>query len=176
MKKRAIPVLSFLSTLFLVLGCLLFYFGIYRFFFDAAILGLGALSILGSLITLVMLVTILFRTSRKEAIQEVAHTINLINNGLKIPIDLDHVRIKSNSWNEKKVIETTIYDIDFDEERTQTILEIDTDINGTNQSFHLPTKHNPKTLEMYFAIQKTTFLYVDPANPAKFYLDLNFIP
>lgn len=176
MQQRAILILSFLSPLFLFLGCLLIYFGIYSFFFYSPMVALGALFLLGFVITMTMLVIILFRTSKKDAIQKVSRTINLLNNGIKIPIDLENVRIKSNSWNEKKVIETTIYDIDFDEERTQTILEIETEMNGTTQIFHLPTEHDPKTLEMYFAMQKTTFLYIDPNNPRIFYLDLNFIP
>lgn len=94
----------------------------------------------------------------------------------KVTIELDSITIKSNSWTEKQTIETTIYDLEFDHNKTQTILEIETEINERKHVFHVPVKQNPQTLEMYFAIQKTTSLYINPENPEEFYLDLRFIP
>ncbi len=138
--------------------------------------GIGILFLACAILSMVVLIIRLEKKNRAKAIEKFTQTKHLLTTGIPIPLDLDTIRIKSNSWTEKQTIQTTIYDLEFDHNKTQTILEIETKINERKHVFHVPVKQNPQTLEMYFAIQKTTSLYINPENPEEFYLDLRFIP
>ena len=98
-----------------------------------------------------------------------------IREGSKFKIDLDAVRIKSNNWDSSRFIESHFYDIEIKEHNLVTILEFDVEIRGKKETFHWPSEMEPKSLEMYFAIQRETTFYLDPADHTNFYLDLSFI-
>jgi len=100
---------------------------------------------------------------------------NMLQTVTKYRIDLDTLRIKSNKWNSSRFIENNIYDIEIKEENIQTILEFEVEISGEKKQFHWPSDLEPKSLEMYFAIQKEADFYLDPNDHSNFYLDLSFI-
>lgn len=134
---------------------------------------------IGFILFFAIMLFVLFRMSKKmakkEAVNQQQDLHNLVNHGIQIPINLEKVVIKSNQWTENQFIETNHYDIEFSKNQLQTVLEFEAEIDGQKHIFHLPSESTPKTLEMYFAIQKETNVYVDPLNLSRFYLDLSFI-
>ncbi|MDF3029058.1 MAG: hypothetical protein K0S23_3365 [Fluviicola sp.] len=134
-------------------------------------LGLGIALIL--LFGIILLFAI--RYSKKKQLKQKEEKLKIIHYGTKFTIDLDSVKIKSNKWDSSHFIENQVYDIEMKEKHLQTVLEFEIELNGQKKQFHWPCELDPKSLEMYFAIQKETNLYLDPANSEHFYLDLSFI-
>lgn len=134
-------------------------------------LALGIFMIL--LFGIVLLITIRF--SKKKVITQELEKFKNLRSGTKYRIDLDTVQIKSNKWNSSRFVENNTYDLEIKEENIQTILEFEVEINGNKKQFHWSCDLEPKSLEMYFAIQKETDFYLDPIDHSNFYLDLNFI-
>lgn len=119
---------------------------------------------------------IFIRYSQKKAVREELEKFDKLRSWNKYKVDLDTIQIKSNNWSSSHFIENTIYDIEIKEENVQTILEFEVEVNGIKKQFHWPSDLQPKSLEMYFAMQKETDLYLDPNDQSSFYLDLSFIP
>lgn len=134
------------------------------------VLGIGLIILFG----IVLLITI--RYSKKKTVIDELEKFNRMRSWTKYKVDLDKIQIKSNSWNSSRFIENQIYDIEIKEKNVQTILEFDLEINGVKKQFHWPSDRQPKSLEMYFAVQKETDFYLDPNDHSAFYLDLGFIP
>ncbi len=130
---------------------------------------------IGLMVLFVIVLVIAVRYSRKKELKEVMGKYLTAAQGTKFNIDLDTVRIKSNNWENLRFIEAHLQDIEIKEKKLQTILEFDVEINGEKKQFHFPTNLEPKSLEMYFAIQKETTFYLDPADHTNFFLDLSFI-
>jgi|GEM_PF-5996301 len=158
--------LAFLGYL-LIRGALR-YFDNYVSYIMLAI-GIGCVLLFG------IVLLIAFRYSKKKKKREEHEQLDIIQYGTPFPVDLDTIRIKSNKWNDSHFIESHLHDIEIKQEHIQTILEFDVELDGEKKQFHWPSHLEPKSLEMYFAIQKETTLYLDPANHANFYLDLRFI-
>jgi hypothetical protein len=116
-----------------------------------------------------------FVTAKIASIKKTDKFLKILRDGTKFTIDLDTVRIKSNNWESSRFIESHFYDIEVKEHNIVTILEFDLEIRGQKKTFHWPSKMEPKSLEMYFAMQKETAFYLDPKDHTKFYLDLSFI-
>ena len=129
-----------------------------------------ALIILSGIILLIFI-----RYSRKKAVVDELEKFNRMRSWTKYKVELDTIQIKSNSWDSSHFIETQIYDIEIKEKNAQTILEFNLEINGVKKQFHWPSDRQPKSLEMYFAVQKETDFYLDPNDHSAFYLDLGFI-
>lgn len=125
------------------------------------------------LFAIVLLVTPLFKFIKVTKAESDIRKKLLSGDPFKI--NLDTVRIKSNSWESSRFIENKFYDIEIKEKNIVTILEFDVEIRGQKKTFHWPSEMEPKSLEMYFAIQKETYFYLDPTNQDNFYLDLGFI-
>lgn len=132
-------------------------------------LGIGLIVLFG----IVLLFTI--RYSKKKAIAAEIEKSRILDYGTGFKIDLDTVRIKSNNWDSSHFSENKFYDIEITEKHLQTILEFEVEIDGHKKQFHWPSNLEPKSLEMYFAIQKETGFYLDPNDHSNYYLDLNFI-
>ncbi|WP_343747600.1 hypothetical protein [Fluviicola sp.] len=135
---------------------------------------------IGFILFFAVMLLILIRMSKKtvaeETINQLQDMYDLVNQGIQIPVNLEQVAIKSNQWTETEFIPTNHYDIELKKEHIQSILEFEAEFNGGKHLFRMPSELAPKSLEMYFAMKQSTILYVDPANPARFYLDLSFIP
>ena len=132
-------------------------------------LGIGLIVFFG------IVLLIAFQYSKKKAIGQEAEKLSIRDYGTLFKIDLDTVRIKSNNWESSRFIENHLYDIEIKEKNLQTILEFEVELAGEKKQFHWPSDLEPKSLEMYFALQKQTNFYVDPNDHSRFYLDLNFI-
>jgi len=122
---------------------------------------------------IVLLIALRYSRKKKKLVEQ--EKLDIMQYGIPFKVDLDSIRIKSNKWNSSHFIENKIYDIEIKQENIQTILEFEVELDGEKKQFYWPSHLEPKSLEMYFAIQKETNLYLDPANHANFYLDLRFI-
>jgi len=104
----------------------------------------------------------------------------------KIVIDLENIKIKSNSWTDTVVVDNTRYgglnQLTGNEDKN--IKMIKRDINYVKISvpykektlnFNLSVAMEATILKMHFAIKKETILYVDPENPDNYYLDMEFL-
>ncbi len=132
-------------------------------------LGIGLIVLFG----IVLLIAV--RYSKKKALAAEIEKSSIRDYGTNFKIDLDTVRIKSNSWDSSHFIENKFYDIEITEKHLQTVLEFEVEIEGYKKQFHWPSDLEPKSLEMYFAIQKETSFYLDPNDHSNYYLDLSFI-
>lgn len=99
---------------------------------------------------------------------------NLIQTGHKILIDLDTIVIKTNNWEQEvtkwgRYPRTKHVNIDYN----YIILNIP--YRNQKIEYRLHINMDPTKLKMLFAIQKETFLYVDPKNTNNTYLDLDFL-
>ncbi|WP_341904751.1 hypothetical protein [Fluviicola taffensis] len=123
----------------------------------------------------VIVLLIALRYSRKKKKSDEQEKLNILQYGTPFKIDLDSIRIKSNKWEDSHFVQSLGGDIEFKKENIQTILEFEVELNGEKKQFQWSSHLEPKSLEMYFAIQKETNLYLDPADHSNFYLDLRFI-
>lgn len=172
-KERIPRIVLSAAFVLIVLGCLFIYraFSISYFYIYFMLVWGIALIILSGIILLIFI-----RYSRKKAVVDELEKLNRMLTWTKYKLDLDTIRIKSNNWDSSRFIETQIYDIEIQEKNIQTILEFDLEINGVKKQFHWPSDRQPKSLEMYFVLQKETDFYLDPNDHSAFYLDLSFIP
>ncbi|MGV3612493.1 MAG: hypothetical protein ACO1N0_16160 [Fluviicola sp.] len=164
-------VLTFLGF-FLIRGGY-FNLDIYLTYFVLALLMLTLSIGLIVLFGIVLLVN-RFLKNQKATKEEFDPRMSILT-GNRYKINLDTIRIKSNNWESSRFIENRFYDIEIKEKNIVTILEFDVEIRGKKETFHWPSEMEPKSLEMYFAIQKETDFYLDPEDHSKFYLDLTFI-
>ena len=134
------------------------------------VLGIGLIVLFG-----IVLMIAIHQTKKKAVVDEL-EKFNRMRSWTKYKVDLNTVQIKSNSWDSSRFIENQIYDIEIKEKNLQTILEFNLEIDGVKKQFHWPSDRQPKSLEMYFAVQKETDFYLDPNDHSAFYLDLGFIP
>nr|WP_294862627.1 hypothetical protein [uncultured Fluviicola sp.] len=118
---------------------------------------------------------IVLRYSKKKKKREEQEQLDIMQYGTSFQIDLDSVQIRSNKWEDSRFVQSFGGDIEIRQENIQTILTFEVELDGEKKQFHWPSHLEPKSLEMYFAIQKETTLYLDPANHTNFYLDLAFI-
>lgn len=132
-------------------------------------IGIGCVLLFG----IVLLIALRF--SKKKKKREEKEQLDIMHYGTPFKVDLDSIRIKSNTWNDSRFVQSLGGDIEIKQENIQTILEFDVELDGEKKQFHWPSRLEPKSLEMYFAIQKETILYLDPENHTNFYLDLRFI-
>jgi Ca2+/Na+ antiporter len=134
-------------------------------------LAIGVVCVL--LFAIVLLIALRYSKKKRQVLEQ--EKLGIMQYGTPFKIDLDSIQIKSNKWNSSRFIENHFYDIEIKEENIQTILEVEIELDGEKKQFHWPSHLEPKSLEMYFAFQKETTLYIDPANQSNFYLDLRFI-
>lgn len=172
-KERFPRIVLTTAFVLVILGCLFIYraFSISYFYIYFMLVWGIALIILSGIILLIFI-----RYSRKKAVVDELEKFNRMRSWTKYKVELDTIQIKSNSWDSSHFIETQIYDIEIKEKNAQTILEFNLEINGVKKQFHWPSDRQPKSLEMYFAVQKETDFYLDPNDHSAFYLDLGFIP
>lgn len=134
-------------------------------------LAIGASTIL--LFIIVLLVVLRYSKKKNKLMEQ--DKLDIMHYGTPVKIDLNSIQIKSNKWNDSHFVQSLGGDIEIKQENIQTILAFEVELDGEKKQFHWPTHLEPKSLEMYFAIQKETNLYIDPANHLNFYLDLRFI-
>lgn len=177
LKQRSIFILTIIATAIGFIGYLMIRGAIRHLgnYVSHIMLVIGIILVIIFAIVLLMLYQVSKRESKKIESEQLKETLDIIRNGIKVPIDLETVQIKSNHWTDTRFIETNTYDIEIKEDQIQTILQIEIELNGQKRTFHWPSDKEPKSLEMYFAIQKETNLYIDRKNPEHFYLDLSFM-
>ncbi len=172
-KEKFLAIALITTFVFALLGCILIFRSFFLFYFFLSyymlILGIGLIVLFG------IVFLIILRFQKKKVLAEEVKKFNMLQTVTKYRIDLDTLRIKSNKWNSSRFIENNIYDIEIKEENIQTILEFEVEISGEKKQFHWPSDLEPKSLEMYFAIQKEADFYLDPNDHSNFYLDLSFI-
>lgn len=177
LKQLHILILTITSSILGFIGYLMIRGALRHFdnYVSHIMLGIGIVFVIVFALVMLVLYRISKRNSQKIETEQIADTLDIIRNGIKISIDLETVQIKSNHWTDTRFIETNTYDIEIKEDQIQTILQIEIELNGQKHTFYWPSDKEPKSLEMYFAIQKKTYLYIDRKNPEHFYLDLSFM-
>jgi hypothetical protein len=103
----------------------------------------------------------------------------------QIKVNLENLNIISNSWNEDIIVNEDMYDalnglagytshnvINVDRNLNTILLEIP--VKDEIYKYHIDVESDLTTLQMKFAIQKETILYIDTKSKET-YLDLEFL-
>ncbi|WP_461533116.1 hypothetical protein [Sinomicrobium sp.] len=104
----------------------------------------------------------------------------------KIKVNLTDLDIVSNSWTETTEVYNSGYTKygEYVEKAKDNTKEVAREVNyiriqvpykGQTVNYDLNIPMDATTLKMHFVIQKETILYIDPKNPDKKYLDLEFL-
>ena len=109
-------------------------------------------------------------------------------NGDKVKVTLDNAEVKSRTYHNEIISDSTpsrtemldaLYDSNRNyktEEIRQTYIVYYKQYNGKNYKFisHATTQ-DPEVVKMFIDRQNGIDLYIDPANPEKYYFDLSFV-
>ena len=106
--------------------------------------------------------------------------------GQKIEIDLNKVKINSSSWQEKIITDNTRYaglnevvgrgDRNFKlVNNTLNQISLKKTIKGRTITYRESIKMDTDNLKIHLALKKKTILYVDPHDRKNMYLDLEFL-
>ena len=167
-KENLIQIFKYIVNVILILGFFVFYIGLNGnllfFWIGIAILFLYYVWYLISKSKL--------RKSRLKIEDEVQI---LKKQGEKIKVNLENVKIISNSW-QQEVRKTSKYeDEDFLVDIHKNFVEIKITYKGRTIDYSFYIDMDTTTLELHFALKKETFLYVDLKDKEKMYLDLEFL-
>ncbi len=169
---------SWIFAGFTFLGCIIIYAGIggrgrynatgeSNFYFVAV----GIVLLLPFLMYMLKTKILLNKAEDKER----KRIANLIRTGDKIMVNLDHLEIQSNSYQQEVEVgsgyNTRNEYIDF----THNLILIAIPYNNDSIKYKLNIDMDTTKLKMHFAIKKETELYIDPKNPNNTYLNLRFL-
>ncbi|MBK8580713.1 MAG: hypothetical protein IPL86_02370 [Flavobacteriales bacterium] len=104
----------------------------------------------------------------------------------KVEVDLSHVKLKSNSWQEEVVTNnrrTGGYnqlvgrgDLNIENvQRNQNVIFLSVPYKGREIEIQYGVNMDPTTLTMKLEMKKSTTLYVNPNNNEENYLDMDFL-
>ncbi|MFS4454826.1 hypothetical protein [Maribacter sp. 2304DJ31-5] len=110
----------------------------------------------------------------------------LKQNGQKVEIELDKVKINSSSWQEKIITDNTRYaglnevvgrgDRNFKlVDRTLNQISLKKNFKGRTITYRESIKMDTDNLKIHLALKKKTFLYIDHNDRKNMYLDLEFL-
>lgn len=100
---------------------------------------------------------------------------NLKKYGEKIIVNLENLKIKSNSW-QQEVIKSSKYEDEITNiDVNYNMINIDIPYKGENINYCVHINMENTKLKMHFAIKRETILYVDRNDKNKNYLDLEFL-
>ncbi|WP_010516978.1 hypothetical protein [Croceivirga radicis] len=111
---------------------------------------------------------------------------NLKQDGLKIEIDLNKVKINSSSWQEKIITDNSQYaglnevvgrgDRNFKlVNRTLNQISFKKTFMGRTITYRESIKMDTDNLKIHLVLKKKTILYIDPDDRTNMYLDLEFL-
>ncbi|WP_289040498.1 hypothetical protein [uncultured Zobellia sp.] len=110
----------------------------------------------------------------------------LKQDGQKIEIDLNNVKINSSSWQEKIITDNTQY-TGLNElvgrgnrnfklvNRTLNQISLKKTFKGKTITYRESIKMDTDNLKIHLALKEKTFLYIDPGDWKNMYLDLEFL-
>jgi hypothetical protein len=100
---------------------------------------------------------------------------NLKKYGEKIIVNLENIKIKSNSW-QQEVIKNSRYEDEITNiDVNYNIINIDVPYKGESINYCIHINMETTKLKMHFAIKRETILYVDLKDKNINYLDLEFL-
>lgn len=131
----------------------------------------GILMVLPSIILILRNKIYLKNADKKEAKRKAL----LLQTGEKIPVNLDNVKIHTNSYLEEVEVrggyrrrnETVAID--------HNVILLEIPYKDEFISYRIDVGMDPERLRMHLAVKGETNLYVDPKDPDNNYLDLNFL-
>lgn len=112
---------------------------------------------------------------KKRRIKELNRTKNLKENGIAVLVNLEDIEIHTNRYKHEIVVGSgkreRFEKIDIN--HNQMFLEIPYENRTIDYEVHV--NMDPTKLKIYFALNKTTNLYINSENPDNMYLDLEFL-
>jgi len=123
---------------------------------------------------------------RAEKAKNLKRIEKLKQEGQRIEIDLDKVKINSSSWQEKVITDNTQYaglndavgrgDRNFKlVKRTLNQISLKKTYKGRTIAYRESIKMDTDNLRIHFALKKKTNLYIDQDDKSNMYLDLEFL-
>lgn len=99
---------------------------------------------------------------------------NLIANGDVITVDLDKLKIQSNSYKHEISVGSGYTQRNEHINVNHNVIQLEIPYQNKSIKFKMNIDMDPMKLKMHFAIKSKTELYIDPKNPDNYFLDLRF--
>ncbi|SFR51928.1 hypothetical protein SAMN04490243_2532 [Robiginitalea myxolifaciens] len=134
-------------------------------------LGLGVLLVLPMVIVIVRNNRFIKNAERKETRRKE----QLIRTGKKVPVNLDEVKIHTNSYLQEVEVGSGYARRNETVDVDHNVILLEIPYANEVINYRIDVGMDPERLRMHLAIKGETILYVDPNDPNNHYLDLKFL-
>lgn len=167
-KEKISGLVGYLLTGIFFLGSVILYVGIDG---NPVFVGIGAVILLPFLIWFLIIV----KKEKKAESDNKAEIQKLKKYGEKVIVNLETLKINSNSWQQEFRKKSKYEDKISHEEINYNIIEVKIPYRGEFIKYSIHINMETTKLKMHFALKQQTILYIDLKDKNINYLDLEFL-